>query len=225
MKITYLHHSGFLIECLHTILIFDYVKGDLPCFSKHKKIYVFVSHRHADHYDSHIYSLRDEYDVTYILSDDIVVAPQPDQHMIKADDTWSDAWVQVKTLTSTDEGVAFIVNVEVESIYFAGDLNWWDWGREDSVAEANDMAMRYLKEMDKITGMHFTVAFVPVDPRLNQRSHKGVQTFLQHATTKHLFMMHFFNDYAIQSQCLTALSLDNDAIVHVIEAQGQTFNL
>ena len=46
MKITYLRHSGFLVELEQVWLLFDYYRGEIPEFPKGKKGYVFVSHRH-----------------------------------------------------------------------------------------------------------------------------------------------------------------------------------
>ena len=41
-----------------------------------------------------------------------------------------DGAVRIRTLKSTDEGVAFLVEAEGKSIYHAGDLNWWYWEGE-----------------------------------------------------------------------------------------------
>lgn len=49
MKITYIHHSCFVIEIEDCIFIFDYYKGELPKFDKDKRIIFFVSHGHNDH--------------------------------------------------------------------------------------------------------------------------------------------------------------------------------
>lgn len=51
MEITYLGHSGFLAETLDAYFLFDYIRGELPAFSKEKKLYVFASHAHHDHWD------------------------------------------------------------------------------------------------------------------------------------------------------------------------------
>ena len=51
MKITYIHHSSFCVELQNSILLFDYFKGELPKFDKAKKLYVFASHFHEDHFD------------------------------------------------------------------------------------------------------------------------------------------------------------------------------
>ncbi len=42
MKITYINHSGFLIETKDCYYIFDYYKGELPHLDKEKEVIVFV---------------------------------------------------------------------------------------------------------------------------------------------------------------------------------------
>ena len=56
IKITYLEHSGFAVECDDYVLIFDYYKGNLPQFDKDKKICVFASHVHYDHFKKKIFT-------------------------------------------------------------------------------------------------------------------------------------------------------------------------
>ena len=58
MKITYIHHSSFCVELENSILLFDYFKGELPEFNKDKKLYVFASHFHQDHFDKCIFVKR-----------------------------------------------------------------------------------------------------------------------------------------------------------------------
>ena len=41
MKITYINHSGFLIETRDCYYIFDYYKGELPYLDKEKEVIVF----------------------------------------------------------------------------------------------------------------------------------------------------------------------------------------
>ena len=59
MKITHIYHSGFVIELESTVLIFDWYSGELPDFDPGKKVFVFVTHGHADHYSSRSVCLRD----------------------------------------------------------------------------------------------------------------------------------------------------------------------
>ena len=55
MKVTYLEHSGFAAEYKEYVLIFDWYRGSLPEFDQQKKIYVFASHSHYDHFNKKIF--------------------------------------------------------------------------------------------------------------------------------------------------------------------------
>ena len=61
MKITYIAHSGFSVELEKQVLLFDYFTGELPVWDKQKTILVFASHRHQDHFNMKIFSLREQY--------------------------------------------------------------------------------------------------------------------------------------------------------------------
>ena len=73
MKVTYLEHSGFLLELKDRYCIFDYYKGELPPLDKEKEVLVFCSHCHRDHYNPKIFDLLDERDLRYraVLASDI----------------------------------------------------------------------------------------------------------------------------------------------------------
>lgn len=51
MRVTYLGHSGFLLEMEDALLLFDYYQGSLPEMDPEKTLFVFVSHVHYDHYN------------------------------------------------------------------------------------------------------------------------------------------------------------------------------
>lgn len=75
-KIFYLGHSAFLIECPSCTMVFDYSEdylvGDMPIWDHKKPLYVFVSHKHQDHYSRKIFEWAKEMEsVTYLLSNDI----------------------------------------------------------------------------------------------------------------------------------------------------------
>ena len=71
MKITFLEHSGYVVEERDKALIFDFYKGTLPEFSKRVKVYVFASHIHYDHFNKQIFEWEKWHpDIHYILSDD-----------------------------------------------------------------------------------------------------------------------------------------------------------
>ena len=78
IQVTYFHHSGFMVETENNCLIFDYFtengKYDFLDISKYssKKIVVFVSHFHQDHYDRKIFDWQKTIpQIQYVLSDDV----------------------------------------------------------------------------------------------------------------------------------------------------------
>ncbi len=66
---------------------------------------------------------------------------------------------KIRTLRSTDEGVAFLVEYDGRILYHAGDLNWWHW-EEESKAYNTMMRRNYQHEINKLHGVRIDVAFV-----------------------------------------------------------------
>ena len=58
MEITYIGHSGFLVELEDRCLLFDYYQGEIPPVAFSRPLYVFVSHRHQDHYNRAVLDFR-----------------------------------------------------------------------------------------------------------------------------------------------------------------------
>lgn len=209
MKITYIYHSGFSIEFEDVIMLFDYYKGQLPDFPPDKPVYVFVSHKHPDHFNKDIFHLVNRYqDITFILSSDTkmnesymnrINLPQIAREKILyigKNAALSLPAISVETLTSTDQGVAYIVTYLDKVIYHAGDLNWWSWNGETE-KEYKDMTGRFFHEMEKIKNRSFDVAFMTLDPRQEDRFWWGFDYFMKTTATKTVFPMHFEKDYSI----------------------------
>lgn len=209
MRITYLAHSGFLVETGEHYLLFDYYTGKLPVFQAEKKLTVFVSHSHQDHYNQKIFALQERQDnarrITYVLSKDVrkkqaeeLIQKENELLFVKAHGTYVlyNGRMQIETLRSTDIGVAYIVTVTEENgnvycFYHAGDLNRWKWEGE-SKAHNNNMEANYRREMEQIKGRKFDAAFVPLDPRLERFAFGGMDIFLEAAKAKIVFPMHFW---------------------------------
>lgn len=200
IKVNFIYHSGFMVETDLCTLVFDYYKGDLPVVNKEKPIYVFASHRHRDHFNPHIFQWAKAYQAEYFLSDDItksnvsgvsITYLAPDQKL-----ELPEKKLKIETLKSTDEGVAFLVTVGDICIYHAGDLNWWHWEGEGDVYN-EQMAAAYKKEIDKIEGRHFDLAFVPVDPRLGEAFYYGIDYFMKHTETDFVYPIHCWEDKTV----------------------------
>ncbi|MGF7084058.1 L-ascorbate metabolism protein UlaG (beta-lactamase superfamily) [Lachnospiraceae bacterium PF1-4] len=195
MKVTYIYHSAFLVETDHHVLIFDYYKGKLPEFDQTKPVYAFASHAHFDHYNKEILT----WGATCILADDIVADKSENIHFIGPDMSMTLGDIKIQTLRSTDEGVAFLVACEGKKLYFAGDLNWWHW-REESDAYNQEMARNYQREIDKLKGEHIDLAFIPLDPRLEDAYYLGLDYFMKQTDTDVVIPMHMWGKYQIQER-------------------------
>lgn len=226
MRVTYLYHSGFAVEIEDIMLVFDYYKGELPETAKDKKLYVFSSHYHKDHFQYSVFDWADSHDVTYILSNDIRTRG-PKDRTVKVK-KWQEIQVddlQIKTLRSTDVGVAFFVRARGVSIYHAGDLNWWHW-EEEGPAYNEKMKADYQREIGRIEGEHIDLAFVPLDPRLEDAYGWGIDYFMRHTDTAYLFPMHLWGGYK------TILRFLNDSLsegyrdrIVKVERRQQVFEL
>lgn len=211
MNVTYIEHSGFIVELKSEILLFDYFKGNIPRLDNNKPIYVFSSHNHHDHFNFKIFELMSRYsDVHYILSNDIkrkfgknfFTSNCIDEktynsiQFIPADSEFQDNYIKIETLKSTDEGVAFIVTAGNKTIYHAGDLNLWVWQGE-SDAYNSKMTSDFQHEIAKINNRHFDIAFLPLDPRQEDWFYKGFDYFMTHTDTDIAYPMHFWNSPSV----------------------------
>ena len=216
MEITYIGHSGFLLEWDTSYWLFDYYKGELPKLDQKKNLYVFVSHKHGDHYNPEIFSLKHQVQkVSYILSSDvkvkqsdyetyglssevekdfIIVKPNQELELCGAGDP-----LLLKTLKSTDSGVAFLLQYRGKTIYHAGDLNLWVW-KEESKQYNNNMTAMFRQQMELLKDMVIDLAFAPLDPRQEEWYYLGLEELITTAQVKLCFPMHFWDKPEIITQ-------------------------
>ena len=227
MKITYIHHSSFSIELDDTILLFDYFKGNIPNFDKNKRLYVFSSHSHHDHFDESIFELEKIHpNVKYILSNDIENTKSKNTKFIGANEKLIVDNLEIRTLESSDLGVAFIVKICDKTIYHAGDLNWWHWEGYNSSEENKFAENKFKSAIDKIKGLYIDIAFLPLDSRQENYYYLGFDYFMRNTNTKIAFPMHFGTDFTISKVFKDSeyASTYKDKIVE-INKDGQTFKL
>ena len=239
MKVTYIGHSGFLLEMEEACFLFDYYEGEIPVFEKRKPLLVFVSHAHEDHYNPQIFSLAQRYPNTkYILSDDLMIDYEklwklfqhmeskhsavmvgPGRNYIISVPGGED--LQLATLKSTDEGLAYLISYKGKTIFHAGDLHLWLW-EEESAKYRQEMQLEYEKSMKKVEGRKIDVAFVPLDPRLENTRDCGMEYYLQHTDTSWVFPMHCWGYYTIIDSFLKKHP-EYENIVQRIQKQGEVF--
>lgn len=206
MQITYIGHSGFFLELAQSMLLFDYYKGTLPRLAPGKKLYVFVSHRHPDHFNPDIFRLADKKEeLCFLLSRDIWESRVPEELRsrtlrLKAGESAQLDGLKVQTLKSTDEGVAFLVKTEEKTIYHAGDLNDWRWAGEPEDWN-RQMKVNFQKYIEPLRDMHIDAAFLPLDPRQEENYALGFDYFLSltagAGSGERVYPMHCWDDYSI----------------------------
>ena len=198
MKITYIGHSGFLVETKNCYFIFDYYKGNLPVLDPHNPVIVFCSLFHHDHFNPKIFEMLRSMgmNVQAVLAKDISEKQYPAG--IKVTKAYHDEIYRlengtvVSTLLSTDSGVAFLVKTPEGTLYHAGDLNDWYWEGEPE-EDNRQMTLRYRHEIDKMKGIHIDVAFVPLDPRQGAHYKDGLLYFLENIDCGTVYPMHYWN--------------------------------
>ena len=199
MKITYIHHSCFLVETDSCYYLFDYEKGLLPQMDVTKPIFVLSSHGHHDHYNPEVFSLLENagmQTVRAILSDDINIPKNVNTLQVSPDkEYFLSPGQKLTTFQSTDLGVAFLIEDQEKIIYQAGDLNDWVW--EEEISSYNEqMTIDYRKEIDllseKMNHREIDVAFVVLDPRQEKDYDRGLCYFLEHIPVKEVYPMHYW---------------------------------
>ena len=230
MKITFIFHSSFAVELEQSILIFDYYgEGELPPLPEHKQVFFLNSHGHQDHFRRKILGLKEKYpSAEYILSRDIRFRAEERKewiHSIKPREEKEVGALHVRTLRSTDQGVAFIVKAEGKRIYHAGDLNWWHWEGEDK-AWNNNMAANYKREVDRLSGQSVDLAFLPLDPRLENAYSLGMKYFLEKVKADHVWPMHCWDKYEVCQKIRKEPEFqDFSGQYHPLEYPGQEWEL
>lgn len=209
MRVTYLAHSGFLVELPSVTLLFDWWKGELPPLRAEKPLLVFVSHGHEDHFDPHIFPLDNgRRAIRFFLGKGIHLgrgsmarwgvseATAAKCRLVRGgDDFEAIPGVRVEALRSTDAGVAYLVTADGKTIYHAGDLHWWHWEGEPK-ADNGTMAANFKAFTEPLRGRRIDLAFVPLDGRLKEAEDWGLRYLLDLAELRTVIPMHQWEDYS-----------------------------
>ncbi len=242
MKITYISHSGFMMELDDTVLLFDYYKGKIPEIEKEKPIYVFASHRHPDHFNPFIFDLfscgrnihyflssdikiensyLQKYKIPITIKEHVTIVGKNDTIRFENKNSNMQA-IEIRTLKSTDEGVAFSVCCGGKRIYHAGDLNWWHWNGETKAYNRN-MEVNYKKEIDLLSKQHFDIACIPLDPRLENAYDWGIKYFMKNVDVEYVFPMHLWDDYVCIQKLIEGLDqIEREKIINITK-EGESF--
>jgi len=215
MKIWHLFHSGILVETESMQLFFDVITDISNLIDPQKKPYFFVSHRHADHFSMKILEPFME-KAYFILSDETAIREAfagCDQVLyVKPNETYEELPFKLSTYDSTDLGVSFLFEIDQKVLFHSGDLNWWHWENATKEIQAEE-ARQFKAIVDGIKEDNIDVAFIPVDPRLNDAYYFAADYFLSKKKMHYLIPIHFNEDYKIVERLYSALK--NEKVIRV----------
>lgn len=230
IKITYLFNSGFLIETQKYLLIFDYYLDSVDegerniCngvitekeLSTNKKILVFISHGHEDHFNPDVLNWKKKRkDIKYVLSSDIELKDKDESiNIVSPYDNLDIEDISIKTYGSTDAGISFWIKVEGINIFHSGDLNWWHWFDEPEDFN-KDQEKLFKQEVEKIKDNKTDIAFFPIDPRLKESYYLGGEYFIKEVNPKVLIPMHFGTNYEIIKKFASKVSNYETKIIEI----------
>lgn len=207
IKLTYIYHSCFTIETDNVVLVFDYWKDPSQAIPQilttEKKVYVFSSHFHEDHFNRDIlswhYGKDNSKSPTFILSKDILrhrrTTKEKANVWLGTGGTWNDDLIKVYATPSTDYGVSWIIESNGISVFHAGDLNNWcitdDKKPKDfDVEKEEKQYLGALKTIKKTTN-HFDIAMFPIDARIGNFYMLGGKQFVERFSVGLFAPMHF----------------------------------
>ena len=214
MQVTFIGHSGFLVETEGSYYLFDYYQGTLPTLNPDKPVVVLVSHGHRDHYNPEALSLLEEQGmkrIDLVLSSDIPAAKRPAGRpclVVSPGETHTLAQGQtLTTYDSTDMGASFLLRDGEDWFFHAGDLNDWVWEGEPE-EDNRQMTQAYRGEIDRLardlSGRPLDAAFVVLDPRQEGTYDRGMAYFLEQVPARRVYPMHFWGQPQVIDRFLEA---------------------
>ena len=114
MKVTYIGHSGFLVETGIANLLFDYYKGTIPKITNDLPVIVFVSHKHSDHYNPEVFRLAKQYaNIHYFISNDIQLSEKIMEDYELTPEFMKDKVAKLTTKSKTVSAEGIRLNYEI----------------------------------------------------------------------------------------------------------------
>ena len=209
MNLTYIFHSGYMLEAKNCILIFDFWKDAAnkvvqhKLAETHKRVYFLASHFHQDHFNPEILSMQvPKGEKKIILSCDIYRRRRADKQdataFLRKGESYTDDFLSIHAFGSTDSGVSFLVELEGINLFHAGDLNNWHWESESTEQEVRKMEGDFKAILNEIKIKHprTDLTLFPVDPRLGNDFYRGARQWLETIPTRFFAPMHFEPAYA-----------------------------
>jgi len=191
MQVYFLHHSAACVKLNESLLIFDYYTDRLgggiengsvssEDIAAAKRVYVFVSHSHHDHFNPLIFEwTRFNENIVYFLDDTVTDEHEKAIKMMRGDE-FSDGYIRVAEFGSTDIGGSFYAECEGHRIYHAGDFNFWHWRDDGDEKYTRQMKLYFERELKFLRNRveHIDAAFFPVDKRMGSGHDEGADIFI-----------------------------------------------
>lgn len=228
ISVTFFYHSCVAVESSEAYLLFDYFLKNpaikIP-FPGNKKFYILSSHGHHDHYSPDIFN--DDFapdPVSYVLSHDIKDTPSNKSILrVEPYQAYTLDNLSIKTFGTTDIGVSFLVTMDGFQLFHSGDLNWWHWkhfSKEKQELEKND----FQSEIAKLPKDPIDLAFVPVDPRLEDASYLAAHYFINKLKPKYFVPIHLHTDFQVMKNFAKTVNPTHSQIL-TFEKTGETKHL
>ena len=200
--IWHLGHSANLLKIDDRLLVFDYpyrptATGNMfqhiqPEEISNENVYVFVSHRHGDHYNSSIFGWSKRIAQLEFIIPEYMTRRPDDAHLVAPGRTIELDGMKIRAYPSTDEGVAFSIYLNDKHIYFAGDNGFWNWDKTRTPQQYID---EDLATLDRSTPID--MAFQVCDPLLASKGagNGGISIFATTFQPRLLIPLHLRGDY------------------------------
>ena len=212
VEIYHLFHSGVAVKLADKLLIFDYY-NDTPANDKRNlangviakdlleeedNVFVFVTHSHHDHLNRVIFEWEEyNQNINYIVSSDVrLERNQNNYYQLKQYQSLELSDLNIESYGTTDQGLSYYIETNGINIFHSGDLNWWHWNKfspEERKVEERD----FKAEVERFKDKEIDIAFVPVDPRLEEHYYLAGEYFAKTVQPKLLVPIHFSNNYYI----------------------------
>ena len=238
LRLDLIGHSVFALECAECVLVFDLYLDPAAVMERviglGKPVVFFSSHAHSDHWNPGWL----EYKIPtacYIVDDSCDspavrrrIDPQrqrfttvrPYQKLDPVE--WLGAedaarflpgieWI--RTFGSTDMGVSFLLCVDGQLVFHAGDLNDWYWADESTPEELASYELAFRRElrnvcdaMDGLSPRGLDLAMFPVDSRLGEHATRGARLMTVRLAPVLLAPMHLCGDTTLPDRLARELN-------------------
>ena len=234
----YLGHSGFLLELESATLIFDWYQGEIPPLRGDKPVYIFASNINQGHFRPEIFGAVEQlphaeifigYDHSISEVDTFLDSlPEKIQDHVSCFDGEARLYSEneemlVSSITATENGVAFIVEIEGKTIFHGGTLylnqtaseedynKWYEKMKlehpELNIADYDNYLEHCEDEFEKYTeklkGRNFDYAMLPLEPKFGDIGVRTIKRYMEVADYKTWSPMQLHGMYEVVDEFVT----------------------